>query len=93
MRKVFALAERMWLRPRQSGDREEKSGHRTDALRRFSGHLQSEAQVEESDLIPDDGQTPKYDERLLDDVGAGDPQQTSICHRTPLEGNKLCPSV
>jgi hypothetical protein len=30
--------------------------------------------VEESDLAPDDGQTPKYDERLLDDVGAGDPR-------------------
>ena len=33
-----------------------------------------EAQVKESDFAPDDGQTPKNDESLLDDVGAGDPR-------------------
>jgi len=72
MREVFTLPERSRLGP--SGSRITKRNWTTH--RYFEAFLRPptilEAQVEESDLAPDDGQTPKNDKSLLDDVWAGD---------------------
>lgn len=74
MREVFALSERSRLRPRQPRIvKKNQAAHRCfEAFLRPPTIL--ETQVKEPDLAPDYGQTPKDDESLLDDVGAGDPR-------------------
>jgi len=44
--------------------------------------------VEESDLAPDDGQTPKNDKSLLDDVRAGDSRHRLSFTIEPHGGNE-----
>lgn len=73
MRSVYS-AGKIQIRARQLMDvKKNRTAHRYFEmfLRPFTI---LEAQVKESNLAPDDGQAPKNDESLLDDVGAGDPR-------------------
>ena len=73
MREVFALLAKLRFRFTQS---KATTNKKQPTHRYFETFLWPptilEAQVEEPNLTPDDGQRPKNDESLLNDVGAGD---------------------
>lgn len=71
MRQVFALPGKVQIRAMDVKKNRRAHRYFEMFLRPFTI---LEAQVKESDFAPDDGQAPKDDEGLLDDVGAGDPR-------------------